>query len=407
MAQRLIDPTFRAVNSLGIPISGACLYIYEAGTDNAISTYSEYTLTTPNSNPVESNGVGLFPDIFVAPDDYKVIYTDGSGTSVLTDVTLDTWDNINISAASSLSGGINAAGYTEHLVNSQTGTTYTYLTGDRGKKVVHSNIASIAGTLPQANSTTFANGWYYTAVNEGAGLLTITPTTSTIGGEATLVLTRGQSAEITSDGTDYHYEIKGEPVGSEKTWYTSTPPHGWLIQNGDTIGSAGSGATKTGAKYRALYAHLYALSDSYAPVSTGRGASANADFDANKTITIPTMVDKSAHGVGTYAAGQTAGAATVTSTGTIGASGATTLSSSQIPALTYTLSMKGSNVGSQSAHSYLSDAASTDTAPDTTATAAITTNAGGGSHTHASGTYTGDATNVLHPVRNKYHIMKY
>ncbi len=397
MSQRLIDPTFRAVDSLGAPISGAKLYVYEAGTSNPIDTYTTYALTvgTENANPVVSGATGLFPDMFCAADDYKVIYKDAS------DNTLDTWDNINISSTSSLSGGINAAGYSEHLINSQTGTTYTYLTGDRAKRVIHSNIASIAATLPQANSTTFAEGFYFTAINEGAGLLTITPTTSTIGGEATLTLTRGQSAEITSDGTDYYFELKGEPVGSRKTWYSSTPPHGWLIENGNTIGSAASGATKAAAKYRALYAHLYgAIADGYAAVSTGRGASANADFDANKTLTMPTMANKSPYGIGTAAAGETAGATTVTPTGTVGTSGATTLSTAQMPSHQHNIQTRTNSAG---AENYVFQDFSTADASSQLTDAT----GGGGSHTHTGGTYTGDVTSILHPVRGTYWIIKY
>jgi len=86
--------------------------------------------------------------------------------------------------------------------NPQTGTTYTYVTGDRAKIVTHSNAAAIAATLPAAVST-FGAGWHMLVKNIGAGTLTITPTTSTINGSPTLVLTTGQWAWIVSDGSDY------------------------------------------------------------------------------------------------------------------------------------------------------------------------------------------------------------
>jgi hypothetical protein len=91
----------------------------------------------------------------------------------------------------------------DHQVNAQTGTTYTYLTGDRGKLVSHSNALAIAGTLPQAGSAGFAAGWSSQVINIGVGTLTITPTISTINGGLTLILTTGQSAHIYSDGTNY------------------------------------------------------------------------------------------------------------------------------------------------------------------------------------------------------------
>lgn len=103
--------------------------------------------------------------------------------------------------------------------NAQTGTSYTLLTGDRAKHVTYSNAAAIAVTLPQANGTTFASGWYHLAENISsavAGIVTITPTTSTINGAATLVLLPGQWAFVTSDGTNYRAVIGG--AGKQTIW---------------------------------------------------------------------------------------------------------------------------------------------------------------------------------------------
>lgn len=89
--------------------------------------------------------------------------------------------------------------------NAQTGTTYTILTGDRGKHVTFSNGSAVAVTLPQAGAAGFLLSWFCYVENLGAGAATITPTTSTINGAATLVLTFGaaQAYLITSDGTNY------------------------------------------------------------------------------------------------------------------------------------------------------------------------------------------------------------
>ena len=64
---------------------------------------------------------------------------------------------------------------------------------------------------------------------------------------------------------------------------------GWVRDNGRTIGSASSGATeRANADTSALFAYLWTnFSNTICPVSTGRGASAAADFAANKTITLP------------------------------------------------------------------------------------------------------------------------
>lgn len=88
------------------------------------------------------------------------------------------------------------------IINAQTGTSYTVLTTDFRKFVTHSNGSSIAVTLPQAGAT-FPVGWFYYTLNKGAGAVTITPTTSTINGVATLVLNQNEAAFIVSDGTNY------------------------------------------------------------------------------------------------------------------------------------------------------------------------------------------------------------
>lgn len=93
-------------------------------------------------------------------------------------------------------------GPVSELVNAQTGTTYTYLTGDKGKLVTHTNSSAIAGTLPQAGAT-FPAGWWMDVQNRGVGTLTITPTTSTIDGVSSLALITAQGVRIVSDGTNY------------------------------------------------------------------------------------------------------------------------------------------------------------------------------------------------------------
>lgn len=69
------------------------------------------------------------------------------------------------------------------------------------------------------------------------------------------------------------------------TILTISPP-GWVFLNGKTIGNASSGATeRANADTQDLFELLWNnVSDTYAPVSGGRGANATSDFNANKTI---------------------------------------------------------------------------------------------------------------------------
>lgn len=103
----------------------------------------------------------------------------------------------------------NSAVSSGESINLETGASYTYLNSDCGKLVTHSNGGAISGTLPQANSATFRSGWFMDVQNIGVGTLTVTPTTSTIDGAATLVFTTGQGARIVSNGADYSTQRGG------------------------------------------------------------------------------------------------------------------------------------------------------------------------------------------------------
>lgn len=77
-------------------------------------------------------------------------------------------------------------------------------------------------------------------------------------------------------------------------------PSGWLMFNGDTVGSAASGATRASADYENLFKALWAsFANTEAPVSGGRGASAADDWIANKTITLPDLRGRTIIGSGT------------------------------------------------------------------------------------------------------------
>ncbi len=100
-----------------------------------------------------------------------------------------------------------AVGATSAGVNAQTGTTYIVVTGDAAKEVTLSNASAVALTIAAAGSTGFAAGWSTILKNKGNGVVTLTPTTSTVEGAATLVLRRGDWAVITSDGANYDADI--------------------------------------------------------------------------------------------------------------------------------------------------------------------------------------------------------
>lgn len=101
-----------------------------------------------------------------------------------------------------------------YLINAQTTTSYTIQTTDACKLVSSNNASAVAWGLPVATTTGFGIGFSFDVQNLGAGALTITPTTSTINGGATLVIAQGQGCTIISDGTNYQVSACTALAGS-------------------------------------------------------------------------------------------------------------------------------------------------------------------------------------------------
>lgn len=77
------------------------------------------------------------------------------------------------------------------------------------------------------------------------------------------------------------------PVGGTVGWYSNTLPAGYLFCNGQTIGSAASAADQKNDLYQALFVFIYTNLTNMVVTPGGRGASAGADWAANKAITLP------------------------------------------------------------------------------------------------------------------------
>lgn len=118
------------------------------------------------------------------------------------------------------------------------------------------------------------------------------------------------------------------PTGSVFDYVGSTEPSGYVFLSGKTIGNGSSGGTaRANADTSALFTLLWdSMTNAEAPVSSGRGANAAADFAANKTITLPdargrTIAGKDNMG-GSTASRLTNGGSGITGT-TLGVSGGT------------------------------------------------------------------------------------
>ena len=124
--------------------------------------------------------------------------------------------------------------------------------------------------------------------------------------------------------------INSPRTGDIRTSLNNFAPWGWVPANDGTIGSPSSGATtRANSDTWPLYNLIWnAVSNTYAPVTGGRGANAYADFNANKPLQLTLTLSRVLGSVGTGAGltnwvlGQTTGAESIS----------TTLSISNMPA---------------------------------------------------------------------------
>lgn len=208
--------------------------------------------------------------------------TSGKDISFITDATAG--QNLYYCTASNTwTQELNSGGTPSHPVNAQVGTTYTVLQGDLAKLLTFSNAAAVAVTLPQAGSGgNFASGWSTCFQNRGAGTVTITPTTSTIDGAASLALAQTQGACVYSDGTNY-FTQRGTSgnvaIGSGVSGLGTGVATGLGVNQGSNGGVVLSqGASTTNATYSLNFSSSTAGANNYtvsgATINPSTGAAA-------------------------------------------------------------------------------------------------------------------------------------
>lgn len=152
------------------------------------------------------------------------------------------------------------------------------LTNNSGTGLVVFN-ASPTLTTPTLTNPTATSGTF----TDPSLLGLPTAPTATLGDNSTLVATTAfVQANITAALTN----VTGFTTGDVKFSADNVEQPGWLFLDGNTIGNAASGGTaRANADCLNLFTFLWnRFSNTICPVSGGRGATALADFNANKTI---------------------------------------------------------------------------------------------------------------------------
>lgn len=147
---------------------------------------------------------------------------------------------------SALSGTV-TAGQLASAVDARTTTTEAIQDADRGKLITATNGSASAYSIAQAGQGgNFLAGWFTDLENTGAGAVTITPSTSTVDGAATLIVLAGQGTRLFSDGSNYFTQRGGIGMafgdatgkaltGDSATAFFSTGTLEKAVQNAATV----------------------------------------------------------------------------------------------------------------------------------------------------------------------------
>lgn len=93
------------------------------------------------------------------------------------------------------------AAFNQHVVNAQTGTSYTLLLTDRGNLITLSNASAVTLTVPPASAVDYPLWTIIRLLNKGAGIVTVTPGSGvTFTGPTTLA--QYASAMLVKTGTN-------------------------------------------------------------------------------------------------------------------------------------------------------------------------------------------------------------
>jgi hypothetical protein len=237
--------------------SGNAVTINRNGTDTIDSGTSETLLSS-------GAGMTLVPDTDTSPDQWVAMEWGPSGGNF----TIETFSGDNSDTTFELS----QAPGTEN-------NTFVFISGVYQQKSEYS-ISGTTLTFSAAPPTGTDN------------IQVVVGTTLTIG--------------VPSDGTVTAAKIDESvgymTTGDVKLTLKTAADTGWVLMNDGSIGNASSGATtRASADTEDLFTLLWTnTANAQCPVSSGRGASAAADFAANKTITLPRALGRA---LATYGAG--------------------------------------------------------------------------------------------------------
>lgn len=261
------------------------------------------------------------------------------------------------------------------------------------------NAIIVGGTLASNAIIVFSGrGGSWVVKNNTSGDYTVT---CKVSGQDGVEIEQGTRSVVYCNGTDIESASGASnatlmPSGTVADYVAMTAPSGWVRCNGMTIGNASSGGTERanadtetlfGVLWSAYSNTILAIQDSEGTASS-RGASAAADYAANKRLPLPDLRGRARFGLddmGNSAAGRLGDViANETTNGSSGGTETVTLSATHMPSHTHTgpshTHSFSATTGTESAGHTHSGTTSTDGAHSHTYSLSyeVSANAGGG-----------------------------
>jgi hypothetical protein len=204
--------------SNGDPVSGAKINVYDAGTTDAQTVYSDSALATALPNPIICDAAGMpttngttLTEVYVGTAAFKVVITDSA------DVTLYTFDNIQGALDTSSFSGAGSGTYARPVISKS--ADYSVVSGDAGD-IIQANPTGGTFTITLPSAVTVGDGFAVGIRHNGTAnevrVATVSsqtidiPGANSAGGVGLVGL--GHMVELVSDGANWIGDITSPPL---------------------------------------------------------------------------------------------------------------------------------------------------------------------------------------------------